>query len=144
MAIKAFFDVNVFLDFFLHRKSDASILNHVFTQIDKNEIEGYTTIAVLQTCIYYLDQEKGQVITREILAMILDNFQLLEGNRMHVIQAIQSDQQDLEDAIHYFIALENQMDCIITTDKRFLKLDTAVLPLLTPENFIKRYKTEID
>lgn len=140
MAIKAFFDVNVFLDFFLQRKPDISILNHVFTQIDNEEIEGFTTISILQTCIYYLDQTKGQVITREILAMILDNFQLLEGNRMHVIQAIQSGQQDLEDAIHYFIAYENQMDCIITSDKKFLKLDSAVFPLLTPENFIKRIK----
>lgn len=144
MAIKAFFDVNVFLDFFLQRKPDVSIFNHVFTLIDNKEIEGYTTISILQTCIYYLEQTKGPLITREILAMILDNFQLLEGNRMHVIQALQSGQQDLVDAIHYFIALENQMDCIITSDKKFLKLDTAVLPLLTPENYLKRIKASFD
>ncbi|WP_373521708.1 type II toxin-antitoxin system VapC family toxin [Aquiflexum sp.] len=144
MAIKAFFHVNVFLDFFLERNTDPSILNHVFTLIDKKEMEGFTTISILQTCIYYLDQTKGQIITREILVMILDNFQLLESNRMHVIQAIQSGQQDLEDAIHYFIALENQMDCIITSDKKFLKLDSAILPLLTPGNFIKRYKASFD
>jgi len=52
MAIKALFDVNVFLDFFLQRNPDASKLNYIFTLIDKKEIEGFTTISILLYCRY--------------------------------------------------------------------------------------------
>ncbi|TVP50405.1 MAG: PIN domain-containing protein [Mongoliibacter sp.] len=144
MAIRAFFDVNVFLDFFLQRNPENSKLNEVFTLIDKKEIEGFTTISILLTCIYYLNQAKGQEITKKILEMILDNFELLEGDRMHIIQAIQSNQKDLEDAIHYFIALDKQMDCIITSDKYLLKLDSPTLQILSPEIFISRYTASLD
>ena len=138
METKLFFDVNVLLDFFLQRKSNSEDFNQLYTLIDDGKIEAFITLSTLQTCIYFLEQAKGRDVTIKILEVILDNFNFLEGGRKHVIQAMQSNQNDLEDAIHYFICLDHELDGIITSDKNFLKLNSTVLPILTPSQFLKK------
>ncbi|MFT4857212.1 MAG: hypothetical protein ACI9UV_001969 [Algoriphagus sp.] len=39
---------------------------------------------------------------------------------------------DIKDAIFYQIALENQLDAILISEKDFLKLSKPYLPILSP------------
>lgn len=131
-AMKIFFDVNVILDFFLERSPDQDRLNEFFLRIEEGKIQGFISISVLQTCCYYLELAKGLEVTKEIAGVIAKRFDFLEGSKYEVLSAIESDFDDLEDAIHYFIAINSEMDGIVTNDQKFLRHSKPQLPILTP------------
>ena len=137
---KILFDANVLLDFFLVRNSQPEKITKLFTLIDNKTIEGYVTLSTIQICSYFLTSAKGIKITKGILEMVVFKFQLLEGNRKTVLNALKSDQQDIEDAIQYFIALENEMDAIVTLDRDFLKLSSPILQVLSPIELIDKFE----
>ena len=137
-AMKIFFDVNVILDFFLERSPDQDRLNEFFLRIEERKIQGFISISVLQTCCYYLALAKGLEVTKEIAGVIAKRFDFLEGSKYEVLSAIESDFDDLEDAIHYFIAINSEMEGIVTNDQKFLRHSKPQLPILTPIQLLER------
>jgi predicted nucleic acid-binding protein len=137
-AMKIFFDVNVILDFFLERSPDQDRLNEFFLKLEERKIQGFISISVLQTCCYYLELAKGLEVTKEIAGVIAKRFDFLEGSKYEVLSAIESDFDDLEDAIHYFIAINSEMEGIVTNDQKFLRHSKPQLPILTPIQFLER------
>lgn len=136
--MKIFFDVNVILDFFLERSPNQDRLNEFFLKLEERKIQGYISISVLQTCCYYLELAKGLEVTKEIAGVIAKRFDFLEGSKYEVLSAIESDFDDLEDAIHYFIAINSEMEGIVTNDQKFLRHSKPQLPILTPIQFLER------
>jgi hypothetical protein len=53
-------------------------------------------------------------------------------------KALESDFNDFEDAIQYFTAIENSMDCIITRNVDDYK--KSIIPVYTPTELIKQVK----
>lgn len=135
--MKIFFDVNILLDFFLERSPKQELINSIFEKLDRNQIQGYVTISVIQTCAFYLQQAKHLTVCNEIIGVICEKFTLLEGDQNSILSAIQSTHTDIEDSIHYFICLNHQMDAIVTSDKDFLKLSQPFLPVITSEELIE-------
>ena len=138
---KILFDANVLLDFFLGRNPQPEKIEKLFSLIDNKTIEVYITLSILQICAYYLSSVKGVESTKRILEMVIFKFQLLEDNRKIVLNALKSEHQDIEDAIQYFIALENEMDAIVTLDKEFLKLSSPNLPIYNPINLLEEFES---
>lgn len=136
--MKIFFDVNVILDFFLERSPDQDRLNEFFLKLEERKIQGFISISVLQTCCYYLELAKGLEVTKQIAGVIAKRFEFLEGSKYEVLSAVDSDFDDLEDAIHYFIAINSEMDGIVTNDQKFLKHSKPQLPILTPIQLLER------
>lgn len=137
-AMKIFFDVNVILDFFLERSPNQDRLNEFFLKLEERKIQGFISISVLQTCCYYLELAKGLEVTKEIAGVIAKRFDFLEGSKYEVLSAIESDFDDLEDAIHYFIAINSEMEGIVTNDQKFLRHSKPQLPILTPIQLLER------
>jgi putative PIN family toxin of toxin-antitoxin system len=134
---KILFDANVLLDFFLERNPHPEKIEKLFSLIDNKTVEGFVTVSILQICAYYLTSAKGVEVAKEVLEMIILKFQLLEGNKKTVLNALKSEYRDIEDAIHYFIAVENEMNAIVTLDKDFLKLSSRYLPLYSPVDLLR-------
>lgn len=142
--MKIFFDVNVLLDFFLERSPQQDVVNALFQKLDQREIQGAITISVLQTVCYYLQSAKGIEVTKEIVGVISKRFDFLEGSKFDVLSAIESDFQDLEDAIHYFICITNEVQAIVTNDQNFLKFTKPHFPILTPvQLMVGHYKMNL-
>jgi predicted nucleic acid-binding protein len=138
-AMKIFFDVNVILDFFLERSPKQDLINTIFQKLDEGEINGYITLSVIQTCSYYLQQAKGTQVTKEIVGVLCKRFEILDGSKSNVLSAIESDLEDIEDAIHYFICISHEIQAMITNDLDFLKASKPHLLILTPEELIRKY-----
>lgn len=136
--MKIFFDVNILLDFFLERSPKQELINSIFEKLDGNQIQGYVTISVIQTCAYYLKQAKDLPVCKDIIGVICEKFNLAEGNQNSIISAIQSNHTDIEDSIHYFICLDHHMDAVVTSDRDFLKLSKPFLLVITPEELMDR------
>ncbi len=138
--MKIFFDVNVLLDFFLERSPQQDVVNALFQKLDQREIQGAITISVLQTVCYYLQSAKGIEVTKEIAGVISKRFDFLEGSKFDVLSAIESDFDDLEDAIHYFICITNEIQAIVTNDQNFLKFSKPHFSILTPVQLMVQLK----
>lgn len=138
--MKIFFDENVILDFFLERSPKQDIINTIFQKLDEGKINGFVTLSVIQTCSYYLQQAKGTKVTREIVGILCKRFQILDGSKSNVLSAIESDFEDIEDAIHYFICISNEIQAIVTNDLDFLKASKPHFPILTPIELIEKIK----
>lgn len=134
---KMLFDANVLLDFFLERNPHPEKIEKLFSLIDNKTVEGYVTVSILQICAYYLTSAKGVEIAKEVVEMIILKFQLLEGTKKTVLNALKSEHRDIEDAIHYFIAVENEMNAIVTLDKNFIKLSSRYLPIYSPSDLLR-------
>lgn len=135
---KLLFDANVLLDFFLERNPQPEKIEKLFSLIDNKTVEGYVTVSILQICAYYLTSAKGVEVAKEVLEIIILKFQLLEGNKKTVLNALKSEYRDIEDAIHFFIAVENEMNAIVTLDKDFLKLSSRYLPIYSPADLLSK------
>lgn len=135
--MKIFFDVNIILDFFLERSPKQDLINTIFQKLDEGEINGYITLSVIQTCSYYLQQAKGTHVTKEIVGVLCKRFQILDGSKSTVLSAIESDFEDIEDAIHYFICISHEIQAIVTNDLDFLKASKPHLLILTPDELIQ-------
>jgi len=131
------FDANVLLDFFLERNPQPEKIERLFSLVDKRTVKGVVTISTIHICAYYLSPAKGIKVTKGVLEMIISKFQLLEGNKKTVLNALRSEHEDIEDAIQYFIALENEMDAIVTLDKAFIKLSSLNLPIYSPADLLR-------
>ncbi|WP_162415917.1 type II toxin-antitoxin system VapC family toxin [Cyclobacterium roseum] len=134
---KMLFDANVLLDFFLERNPHPEKIEKLFSLIDNKTVEGYVTVSILQICAYYLTSAKGVEVAKEVLEMIILKFQLLEGTKKTVLNALKSEHRDIEDAIHYFIAVEYEMNAIVTLDKNFIKLSSRYLPIYSPSDLLR-------
>jgi predicted nucleic acid-binding protein len=136
--MKIFFDVNVILDFFLERSPQQDLLNELFLKLEEGKIEGFVSISVIQTCCYYLELAKGLEVTKQIAGVIAKRFEFLEGSKYEVLSAIESEFDDIEDAIHYFICSHGEMEGIVTSDQKFLRHSKPHLPVLTPIQLLQR------
>ena len=130
------FDANVLLDFFLKRNKRQDEINTLFSLVDDGVIIGFVTTPTLQICAYYLTISKGVDTAKAVLEMIIVNFQLLEGNKKTITKALKSSQNDIEDAIQYFIALENGLDAIVTSDLDFIRLSSTSFPIYSPSDLL--------
>ena len=135
MAIKVFLDVNIFLDFFLKRKGFSQAEN-ILKIAAENEIDAYTSSAVLQTVSFYLHKDRGSNLTKTLLLELLSFLKLIEADKTTVEKGLMSNFKDIEDAIHYFSALKAKMNYIITSDIKFQKSGMPILPILGAEKFI--------
>ena len=110
--------------------------------MESGKIHGYISISVIQTSIYYLLQAKDFKTTKDIARICCQIFDFLDGDKMDVINAIEMDHLDIEDSIHYSICKYHQIEAIITSDKDFLKLSNNYLPVLTPEELVRRLPSD--
>ncbi|MFD2203051.1 type II toxin-antitoxin system VapC family toxin [Shivajiella indica] len=136
MAFKVFFDANIILDFFLKRKGNEDSITNIFRLVDEEKIEPYLSISILQICAYYLERAHGATLAKQILERILNDFKIITGDKLTVLHAIKSDLTEIEDAIHYFMALENKMEAIVTSELKFIKYSSPTMPILTAQDLV--------
>lgn len=139
MAFKIVLDSNIILDLSLQRSEDFEDLKLIYSKIVEGEFRSYTTTSIIHTCAHFLIKSLNIKAAREILIGILNNVRVIEANHNIVTEAIQSDFTDIEDALQYYTALNHNVDCFISRDKKFIKAAKLQLPVYDPATFIKKF-----
>jgi len=136
---KFFVDTNVFLDQILHRTNDDTA-NTFFLSCIEQLHNLVTSVSCIQTIIYILEKEKlEREMIRNAILRINELVKQTVTSNLSIAKAMKSDFKDLEDAILYFTAVENQCDAFITRNvKDFPKPHS--IPVFTPEEFLARIK----
>ena len=133
---KVLIDTDVLLDFFFDRKPFAEYSAGVLNLCAEKEIKGYLTPVIISNVYYLLRKTAKHDIIVEKIKQLLNIIDIIKMDKNAVLDALNSEFKDFEDALQNFSAIQNgQIKIILTRNlKDFKKSDLAIL---TPETYLK-------
>ncbi len=132
--IRALFDTNVILDIALTRKPFYSDARSLFSLIDEKTISAGITATTITDLYYVVKKERGHEIAIDFVKSIVEVFDILGVDRLVVKNALDSNISDFEDAIQCSAAEVNQIDVILTRNKKDFQGSTVKVN--TPKEFL--------
>lgn len=136
MASKIFLDANILLDFFLKRELYASAKQLIEKTI-QGQVRAYISPSIVHIVGYWLTKTYGNAKAKELLLTLLADIQIIEIDHETAIHALHSKITDIEDALQYYTAMHYKLDAFISQDKQLQKVASGILPVYTPDNFLK-------
>jgi len=115
--IKALIDTNVILDLALKREPFFKDSSRIFECIDDQSLEGYITASSITDIYYIASKQRDKLLARSFLLNLIQILEIIGVDKDIVIQALESEMPDFEDAIQTFSAKYNSIDLIITRNK---------------------------
>jgi predicted nucleic acid-binding protein len=132
---KIFVDANIVMDLLEKREEFYQEAQELFTLSDKKNIRLYVSALTLAN-VHFLLYKHLRMEARKVLAKFKVLIEVLAVDDKIIDLALTSDLKDFEDAIQYYTAIENEMDIIITRNKKDFK--NVDLPILTAKEFLNR------
>ena len=132
-----FVDTNIVIDLFSEREPFYTSAADLFSLADKEKITLHISALSVANIHYILSrQKKGQEVSA-ILRKLRVLLKLLPLDSK-IIDLSLSDElfTDYEDGIQCYTAIENNMECIITRNKKDFK--NAQIPVFTAEEFVSQ------
>jgi predicted nucleic acid-binding protein len=132
---KLFFDTDVILDISIEREMNIQDSVKIINLIENGLYNGYTS-SVIFTNTYYIQRKFiGHNVAINFLKNLRQLLTVLNVDDMIIKKALESEFKDFEDAVQYYTAMENNMDCIITRNIDDYKKST--IPVYTPSALLK-------
>ncbi len=133
---KLLVDTNIVIDLLSKREEFFQEAQELFTLADNNEIVLFVSALTFANTHYLLSKYQKLDEARKTLIKfkVLVNVAALDDKIVEL--ALVSDFKDFEDAIQYHTALENEVDIIITRNKKDFK--NSKLPVMTAKEYLKK------
>ena len=129
-------DTNIVIDLLSKREKFYQEAQELFTLADKKNLKLYISALTFANTHYVLSEHLKYRDARKILTKFKVLVTVLSIDDKILELALVSDFNDFEDAIQYHTALENNLDLIITRNKKDFK--TSALPVMTAKEYLKR------
>lgn len=134
---RIFIDTNIILDLLLERKDFYEYAAKIFQLSIEEKIYLYTSSISISNIAYIIQKEvKNQKKIKEYIRELLSLVNVLSVDEGTIKFAIHTEFIDFEDSLQYSCAFENNMDFIITRDKKDYK--TSKIKVLDSKEFIER------
>jgi len=133
---KVLIDTDVLLDFFFDRKPFAKFSTEILNLCEENKLSGFTTPVIISNVYYLLRKTAKHDIIIEKIKQLLNIIEIIKIDKNAVINALNSDFKDFEDALQNFSAIDNGNVSIILT-RNIKDFKTSELAILTPETYLK-------
>ena len=129
-------DTDVLMDFFFDRRPFSNYSTELINLCAEEEIQGFTTPVIISNVYYLLRKTAKHNIIVEKIKQLLTIVEVIKMDKDAVMNALNSEFKDFEDALQNFSAVENgQIKIILTRNlKDFKKSELAIL---TPETYLK-------
>lgn len=131
---KVFVDTNVLLDILLERTPWANEAAVLFSMADRKEIELLCCSLSFSTAIYLMQRFKytrKEIVSK--LSIIKSICTVTTVNEAVIDRMLQSDFNDLEDAIQYYSALAFGAEAIVTRNTK--DFAASKIPVVSPHDF---------
>ena len=136
MAVtKVYIDCNILIDWLLNREPFSYFATKIIELTEKKEIESYVSLLTLANTYYIISKTVNRKVADEFLRDSLKLFQFAYVTREIVEDAIEERFRDFEDDIHYHIAVENELDYLITRNVKDFK--KCKITVVGPEDFLQ-------
>lgn len=130
-------DTNIVIDLLSKRDKFYDEAADLFSRADKKELELSISSLTFANTNYILSKLKSEKEAREILRKFKVLVELLSLDDKITELALSDDNfRDFEDGLQYYSAIENQIDVIITRNKKDFK--NSKIPVLTAKEFLAR------
>ena len=129
-------DTDVLMDFFFDREPFAQFSTEILNRCEEKRLNGFTTPVIICNVYYLLRKTAKHQLIREKIKQLLSIIEIIEMDRDVVLDALNSEFKDFEDALQNFSAVQiGKINIILTRNiKDFKKSDLAIL---TPETYLK-------
>lgn len=128
-------DTDVILDFFFDREPFSDNAAKILSLCEAKQIVGHVTPVIISNVYYLLRQTAKHEKVIEKLKLLIAITEVLIMDRNVVLQALNTDFKDFEDALqNYSAELSKQIDLIITRNIKDYKL--SALAVMTPKNYL--------
>jgi predicted nucleic acid-binding protein len=133
---KVLIDTDVLMDFFFDRKPFVKYSTELINLCAERQVQGFTTPVIISNVYYLLRKAAKHNIIVEKIKQLLTIVEIVNMDKNAVMNALNSDFKDFEDALQNFSAIENgEIKIILTRNlKDFKKSELAIL---TPETYLK-------
>ncbi|MDD4144971.1 MAG: PIN domain-containing protein, partial [Prolixibacteraceae bacterium] len=115
---KVLFDTNIILDIALKRESFFEDAFKLFSLIDQKKIIGIITASTITDIYYISKKEKGHTESINFIKGLIEVVEVIGIDKDIIIKALTSGIQDFEDAIQTCAAELNEIEVIITRNKK--------------------------
>jgi predicted nucleic acid-binding protein len=133
---KILIDTNVILDFFFDRKPFSENASKILSLCEKKKLKGFVTPVMISNVYYLLRKAAGHKRVIESLKQLLSIVDVAIINKATVLEALNSNFKDFEDALQNLSAPnEKEIKIIITRNTK--DYTTGSLPIMTPEAYLK-------
>ena len=134
------FDTDIILDFFFDRAPFAGSAAKIFSLCELKQIKGFVTPVIVSNVYYLLRKTAKHEKVIEKLKMLMSITQVLVIDKNVILQAMNSDFKDFEDALqNYSAELDKEIDLILTRNTKDFK--NSALAVMTPDNYVKIIST---
>ncbi|MFC5282995.1 type II toxin-antitoxin system VapC family toxin [Pedobacter alpinus] len=129
-------DTDVIMDFFFAREPFVEHASELFSLCENNSIKGYATPVIISNVYYLLRRVSKHEIIVEKLKQLISIIDILEMDKNIVLDALNSNFKDFEDALQNFSAINNGTIRIILT-RNIKDFQNSKLAVFTPEMYLK-------
>jgi len=133
--IKAYIDCNILLDWLLDREPFSSYSAKIIELTETKKILGLVSPLTLANTYYVISKELNKKIADEFIIDSLRIFSVPGISLKNVKEAVSNKFKDFEDDVHSSIAAENNVDFLITRNKKDFKNDR--FKVLDAEEFLR-------
>ena len=134
---KLLIDTNIVIDLLAKRKEFYAEAAELFSKADKKELTLVISSLTFANTNYVLSKQKSPKEAREILRKfkVLVDILCLDDK---IVELALSDDEflDFEDGLQYYSALENEVDVILTRNKKDFK--NSKIPVLTAKEYLAK------
>lgn len=127
-------DTNIIVDLLAKRKDFYQEAQELFTLADEKSISLFISALTFANTHYILLRNLNAEETRKVMIKFKTLVEVLPLEDKIQDLALASDFNDFEDALQYYTALDNQLDIIITRNKKDFK--KSKLPVLTAGEYL--------
>jgi predicted nucleic acid-binding protein len=132
--MRVFLDTDVILDCVLMRPGFNEEATAIMSLCEGGKVEGLTSTLILANCHYVFSKQETASKSRKVISRLRALLTVCSVGDRELGEALVSKFKDLEDGIHYFTALNNGADVIVTRNTRDFK--HAALPIMLPREFL--------
>ena len=130
-----FVDTNIVMDLLEKRADFYKEAQELFTLSDQRKVKLYIS-ALTFANVHFLLSRYLKMDARNVLAKFKVLVEVLAVDDKIIQLALNSDFRDFEDAIQYYTAIENDINILITRNKKDFK--NVSITILNAKEFLKR------
>lgn len=133
--MKILLDTDVILDVFLDRKPFSNPAAEILSLGESGQIQIYISVITISNIYYILNKSFNYKMIMNHLKKLLSFVEISKTDKNAIIQAMNSNFKDFEDALQHFSASnEIKMDYIITRNTKDYKF--SEIKVITPQRFL--------
>lgn len=133
---KVLIDTDVILDCFFNREPFAQFATEVLNRCEGRNLNGFTTPVIICNVYYLLSKTSIHQVIVEKIRQLLSFIEIVNMDKKVVLDALNSEFKDFEDALQNFSAVHDGNISVILT-RNIKDYENSKLLVHTPETYLK-------